>query len=175
MLSFQRNSNPQVHQHFQSLACGKARVLSKQPKGKDINDGDRFSWFVTVLNLEKMKRICSSQFKCHAFFLFPAIYKPLNRFIYNKEFTNALFKIKINQVFPSLSKNFGQTVFFYRSSWRRRMMSRRRRRREFSRTGSIRLMQPLSGSFLSLFFSKNPFMLFIVEGIHTPDPTGWLS
>ena len=45
---------------FQSLACGKARVLTKIPKGKDINDGDRFA--------------------------------------YNKDFTNALYKIKINQV-----------------------------------------------------------------------------
>ena len=27
----------------QSLACGKARVLVKQPKGKDINDGDRYN------------------------------------------------------------------------------------------------------------------------------------
>ena len=45
---------------MQSLACGKARVLTKIPKGKDINDGDKFS--------------------------------------YNKDFTNALFKIKINQV-----------------------------------------------------------------------------
>ena len=45
---------------LQSLACGKARVLTKIPKGKDINDGDKF--------------------------------------IYNKDFTNALFKIKINQV-----------------------------------------------------------------------------
>ena len=45
---------------LQSLACGKARVLTKLPKGKDINDGDKF--------------------------------------VYNKEFTNALFKIKINQV-----------------------------------------------------------------------------
>ena len=44
----------------QSLACGKARVLTKIPKGKDINDGDRFA--------------------------------------YNKDFTNALYKIKINQV-----------------------------------------------------------------------------
>ena len=35
---------------LQSLACGKARVLAKQPKGKDINDGDRFSWFLTILN-----------------------------------------------------------------------------------------------------------------------------
>ena len=45
---------------MQSLACGKARVLTKLPKGKDINDGDKF--------------------------------------VYNKDFTNALFKIKINQV-----------------------------------------------------------------------------
>ena len=45
---------------MQSLACGKARVLTKIPKGKDINDGDKFT--------------------------------------YNKDFTNALYKIKINQV-----------------------------------------------------------------------------
>ena len=42
------------------MACGKARVIVKAPKGKDINDGDRF--------------------------------------VFNKEFTNALYKIKINQV-----------------------------------------------------------------------------
>ena len=51
---------------LQSLACGKARVLTKLPKGKDINDGDKF--------------------------------------VYNKDFTNALFKIKINQV----SVNIGE-------------------------------------------------------------------
>ena len=45
---------------LQSLACGKARVMTKIPKGKDINDGDKF--------------------------------------VFNKDFTNALFKIKINQV-----------------------------------------------------------------------------
>lgn len=52
----------QIYQVFplQSLACGKARVLTKIPKGKDINDGDKFA--------------------------------------YNKDFTNALYKIKINQV-----------------------------------------------------------------------------
>lgn len=27
---------------MQSLACGKARVLAKNPKGKDIEDGDNF-------------------------------------------------------------------------------------------------------------------------------------
>jgi len=50
----------ELRRTLQSLACGKARVLSKVPKGKDINDGDKFS--------------------------------------YNKDFTNALFKIKINQI-----------------------------------------------------------------------------
>ncbi|XP_052018079.1 cullin-4B-like [Apodemus sylvaticus] len=28
----------------QSLACGKARVLAKNPKGKDIEDSDKFIW-----------------------------------------------------------------------------------------------------------------------------------
>ena len=32
------------------------------------------------------------------------------RFIYNKEFTNALFKIKINQVFPFLETRFAMTT-----------------------------------------------------------------
>jgi len=50
----------ELRRTLQSLACGKARVLSKVPKGKDVNDGDKF--------------------------------------LYNKDFTNALFKIKINQV-----------------------------------------------------------------------------
>jgi len=50
----------EMRRTLQSLACGKARVLTKIPKGKDINDGDKF--------------------------------------IYNKDFTNALFKIKINQI-----------------------------------------------------------------------------
>jgi len=50
----------ELRRTMQSLACGKARVLGKLPKGKDINDGDRF--------------------------------------LYNKDFTNALFKIKINQI-----------------------------------------------------------------------------
>jgi len=50
----------EIRRTLQSLACGKARVIAKNPKGKDINDKDRF--------------------------------------IFNKEFTNALFKIKINQV-----------------------------------------------------------------------------
>jgi len=50
----------ELRRTLQSLACGKARVLTKIPKGKDINDGDKFA--------------------------------------FNRDFTNALFKIKINQI-----------------------------------------------------------------------------
>ena len=92
---------------FQSLACGKARVLTKVPKGKDINDGDKF--------------------------------------VFNKDFTNALFKIKINQV---IMNNCGiicfiSYYFLFRSNSKRRMMSRRLQRRECFRIGSTRLMPPL--------------------------------
>nr|XP_023019090.1 cullin-4B [Leptinotarsa decemlineata] len=45
---------------LQSLACGRARVLNKLPKGREINDSDKFR--------------------------------------FNNEFTNKLFRIKINQI-----------------------------------------------------------------------------
>ena len=45
---------------LQSLACGKARVLTKMPKGRDIFDEDKF--------------------------------------VFNNEFKNKLFRIKINQI-----------------------------------------------------------------------------
>ena len=32
----------ELRRTLQSLACGKARVLQKIPRGKDINDGDKF-------------------------------------------------------------------------------------------------------------------------------------
>ena len=32
----------ELRRTLQSLACGKARVLQKMPRGKDINDGDKF-------------------------------------------------------------------------------------------------------------------------------------
>jgi len=50
----------EIRRTLQSLACGKARVIVKNPRGKDVNDGDIF--------------------------------------IFNKDFTNALYKIKINQI-----------------------------------------------------------------------------
>lgn len=50
----------ELRRTLQSLACGKARVLHKQPKGRDVEAGDKF--------------------------------------MFNKEFTNKLFRIKINQI-----------------------------------------------------------------------------
>lgn len=50
----------ELRRTLQSLACGKARVLSKNPRGRDVADNDRF--------------------------------------IFNSEFTNKLFRIKINQI-----------------------------------------------------------------------------
>ena len=84
------------------MACGKARVLAKQPKGKDINDGDRSSLFMIIPNSKQKKRTK------YIAFLVPVLLIVIElsnavfifRFIYNKEFTNALFKIKINQVCP---------------------------------------------------------------------------
>ncbi|GAB6021134.1 Cullin-4B [Chamberlinius hualienensis] len=50
----------EIRRTLQSIACGKARVLNKSPKSKDVEDGDKF--------------------------------------IFNKDFTNKLFRIKINQI-----------------------------------------------------------------------------
>lgn len=50
----------ELRRTLQSIACGKARVLVKLPKGKEVEDKDKF--------------------------------------IFNKEFTNKLFRIKINQI-----------------------------------------------------------------------------
>lgn len=33
----------ELRRTLQSLACGKARVLHKTPKSKDVEDGDKFS------------------------------------------------------------------------------------------------------------------------------------
>lgn len=50
----------ELRRTLQSLACGKVRVLQKNPRGKDIEDGDKF--------------------------------------VYNSEFKNKCFRIKINQI-----------------------------------------------------------------------------
>ncbi|RWS29109.1 cullin-4A-like protein [Leptotrombidium deliense] len=50
----------ELRRTLQSLACGKARVILKTPKGRDVNNGDKF--------------------------------------VFNSEFKNQLFRIKINQI-----------------------------------------------------------------------------
>lgn len=50
----------ELRRTLQSLACGKARVLQKNPRGRDVADNDRF--------------------------------------VFNAEFHNKLFRIKINQI-----------------------------------------------------------------------------
>lgn len=50
----------ELRRTLQSLACGKARVITKSPKGRDVENGDKF--------------------------------------LFNNEFTNKLFRIKINQI-----------------------------------------------------------------------------
>ncbi|XP_075233766.1 cullin 4 [Lycorma delicatula] len=50
----------ELRRTLQSLACGKARVLTKTPRGRDVEDGDKFT--------------------------------------FNADFTNKLFRIKINQI-----------------------------------------------------------------------------
>ncbi|XP_073810981.1 cullin 4 [Musca autumnalis] len=52
--------NGELRRTLQSLACGRARVLTKEPKGREVEDKDQFH--------------------------------------YNNEFTNKLFRIKINQI-----------------------------------------------------------------------------
>lgn len=64
---------------LQSLACGRTRVLSKIPKGRDVDDGDKF--------------------------------------MFNPDFTNKLFRIKINQIQMKETVSFCifllARVFFY--------------------------------------------------------------
>lgn len=50
----------ELRRTLQSLACGKARVLQKNPRGRDVADNDKF--------------------------------------VFNADFTNKLFRIKINQI-----------------------------------------------------------------------------
>ena len=60
----------ELRRTLQSLACGKARVITKIPKGRDIVDNDRF--------------------------------------VFNNEFINKLFRIKINQIQLKETVNFFQ-------------------------------------------------------------------
>lgn len=39
-----RTEEGELKRTLQSLACGKARVLNKNPRGKEVEDGDRFNF-----------------------------------------------------------------------------------------------------------------------------------
>lgn len=63
----------ELRRTLQSLACGKARVLTKNPRGRDVADNDGF--------------------------------------VFNSEFNNKLFRIKINQIQMKETVRF--FVFFF--------------------------------------------------------------
>ena len=43
-INFLCGQDGELRRTLQSLACGKARVLTKIPKGRDVVDGDRFQF-----------------------------------------------------------------------------------------------------------------------------------
>lgn len=64
----------ELRRTLQSLACGKARVITKIPRGREVDDKDKFQ--------------------------------------FNNEFTNKLFRIKINQIQMKETVRFFATIFF---------------------------------------------------------------
>lgn len=60
MFFFFRFQDGELRRTLQSLACGKARVITKMPRGREVDDKDKFQ--------------------------------------FNNDFTNKLFRIKINQI-----------------------------------------------------------------------------
>ena len=97
----------ELRRTLQSLACGKARVLTKIPKGRDVLDDDRFA--------------------------------------YNCDFKNKLFRIKINQIqlketvrhlWYGLTQTKSKCVVPYSKK------NRRLHRKGYSRTDSTKSMRP---------------------------------
>lgn len=64
----------ELRRTLQSLACGKARVLNKNPRGKDVEDGDRFNFnndfkhklFRIKINQIQMKETVRTGSSCSA-------------------------------------------------------------------------------------------------------------
>ena len=131
----------------QSLACGKARVLSKQPKGKDINDGDRFSF--DSKQAQRYQKPKQNIMLSKTTFLWIDIFRQVH-------LQQGVHQCTVQDqdqsgISISCSEESSSWPFpLSRSSWRRPTTSRRPRRREFSKTGSIRSMQLLSGKIQSL-------------------------
>lgn len=53
----------ELHRTLQSLACGKVRVLTKEPKGRDVNPGDHFHFNLAFTNKLIRIKINSIQMK----------------------------------------------------------------------------------------------------------------
>lgn len=60
----------ELRRTLQSLACGKARVLTKNPKSKDVEDGDKFScnndfkhklFRIKINQIQMKETVCSSR------------------------------------------------------------------------------------------------------------------
>lgn len=68
--SFPPSEDSELRRTLQSLACGKARVLIKSPKGKEVEDGDKFIFngdfkhklFRIKINQIQMKETVSASF-----------------------------------------------------------------------------------------------------------------
>lgn len=64
----------ELRRTLQSLACGKARVLLKSPKGKEVEDGDKFLFnaeFKHKLFRIKINQIQMKETVCIRFLRFP--------------------------------------------------------------------------------------------------------
>lgn len=64
----------ELRRTLQSLACGKARVLLKSPKGKEVEDGDKFLFnaeFKHKLFRIKINQIQMKETVCICFLRFP--------------------------------------------------------------------------------------------------------
>lgn len=91
---------------LQSLACGKARVIKKTPKGREVDDKDKFH--------------------------------------FNHEFTNKLFRIKINQIqmketVSDSGSGYFSSSFLTRFHFNYRLKNKKLLRNGFIRTDSIKL------------------------------------
>lgn len=68
--------NGELRRTLQSLACGKARVLNKNPRGKEVEDGDRFNFNNEFKH--KLFRIKINQIQMKetvlAYYYFPSIF-----------------------------------------------------------------------------------------------------
>jgi cullin-4 len=73
------SEDSELRRTLQSLACGKARVLIKSPKGKEVEDGDKFIFngeFKHKLFRIKINQIQMKETVCTSFLFLPAGHAP---------------------------------------------------------------------------------------------------